>query len=93
MLRGWDEGYAIPSLGLFVSPDHQGKGVGKAIMNHLTDVAFERGCDQIRLTVDAANERAVALYKAQDYHVDTEQSDDDRFVMYRQLESAISTDR
>ena len=72
MLRGWDEGYEVPSLGLFVSPDHQGKGVGKAIMNHLTKVAVERGCQQIRLTVDADNERAVALYMAQLYERDIE---------------------
>ena len=92
MLRGWDEGYSIPSLGLFVSPQHQGKGVGKAIMKHLTEVAIQRDCPRIRLTVDVANERAVALYKAQNYEVDSEQSDGERFVMYRQLESVISSD-
>jgi len=92
MLRGWDEGYSIPSLGLFVSPHHQGKGVGKAIMNHLTAVAIERNCERIRLTVDAVNERAVSLYKAQHYEVDAEQSDKDRFVMYRRLESVIASD-
>lgn len=93
MLRGWDEGYSIPSLGLFVSSEHQGKGVGKAIMNHLTAVAIERDCERIRLTVDAVNEKAVALYKAQNYEVDNEQSDGERLVMYRQLETAIGSDR
>jgi len=93
MLRGWDEGYAIPSLGLFVSPAHQGKGIGKAIMNHLTETSIERSCEKIRLTVDAVNEKAVALYKAQQYEIDSEQSDEDRFVMYRQLETNVGSRR
>lgn len=92
MLRGWDEGYAIPSLGLFVSPTQQGKGIGKAIMKHLTETATQRGCERIRLTVDAINEKAVALYKAQNYKVDTEQSDSERFVMYRNLGSVVASD-
>lgn len=93
MLRGWDEGYEIPSLGLFVSPNFQGFGVGKAIMNHLTSLAMSRSCDRIRLTVDTVNERAVNLYKAQNYEIDAAQSDRDRLVMYRKLKTTATADR
>ncbi len=89
MLRGWDEGFAIPSLGVFVAPDFQGKGIGSRLMNHLTNVASERGCERIRLTVDRINKRAVALYEAQSYEIDPDQSDSGRFVMYRNLPSTV----
>ena len=48
MLRGWDEGYEVPSFGVLVDRDHQGRGIaaaatGKAIeFNGATDgLVFE----------------------------------------------------
>ena len=62
ILRGWDEGYAIPSLGISVHPDAQGVGIGKTMMHYLHSVARVRGVDTIRLRVHVDNTRAIKLY-------------------------------
>jgi len=67
MLRGWDEGYEVPSLGIAVHPALQGKGLGKAIMQHLHDEARRRGSAKIRLRVRQGNDRAIGLYRELGY--------------------------
>ena len=62
MLRGWDEGYAEPSLCLAVAPAFQGRGLGRALSLHLHAVARERGASSVRLKVYTANAGARALY-------------------------------
>jgi ribosomal protein S18 acetylase RimI-like enzyme len=67
MLRGWHEGYAIPSLGLAVARDSEGRGFGRAMMAELERLARERGAREIRLRVHPANERARRLYEGCGY--------------------------
>ena len=67
MLRGWDEGYAIPSLGVVVHPDLQGQGLGRRLMENLQTVAMERGASKIRLRVSPENHGAVKLYRSLGY--------------------------
>lgn len=62
MLRGWDEGYAEPSLGLAVAPAFQDRGLGRALSLHLHAVARERGASSVRLKVYTANAGARSLY-------------------------------
>ena len=63
MLRGWDEGYERPSLGIAVDSSERGKGLSKHLMAHLHDVARKRGAKQMRLRVKKNNERAIRLYE------------------------------
>jgi ribosomal protein S18 acetylase RimI-like enzyme len=67
MLRGWDAGYAIPSLGIAVRPSHQGSALGRTMMHFLHAAAQARGATQIRLTVDSANVNARQLYHSLGY--------------------------
>ena len=67
MLRGWDEGYQIPSLGLAIHPSARGQGLGKILMDILHLLALRRGADKVRLRVRANNERALHLYKSLGY--------------------------
>lgn len=78
MLRGWDEGYAIPSLGIATSPRHTGRGLGRLMMDHLHEVARERGASQVRLTVNKENNVAERLYRKLGY--DFEELDDQHLV-------------
>ena len=43
MLRGWDEGFEIPSLGIYIPKMHRGKGLGRKFMRFLHYVADARG--------------------------------------------------
>lgn len=67
MLRGWDEGYEVPSLGIAVDPGWQRRGIGRRMMQQLHEIARERGATQIRLKVYRQNERAVSMYRALGY--------------------------
>jgi ribosomal-protein-alanine N-acetyltransferase len=67
MLRGWDEGYQIPSLGLAIHPSARGQGLGKMFMDFLHLLASRRGADKVRLRVRANNEKALNLYKILGY--------------------------
>ncbi len=67
MLRGWVEGYAVPSLGIAVGPDDRGRGVARALMRHLHGVAADRGATTIRLKVYRTNAAAVRLYESLGY--------------------------
>ncbi|MFM7135852.1 MAG: GNAT family N-acetyltransferase [Planctomycetota bacterium] len=62
MLRGWEEGYAIPSLGIAVAASNRGQGHGERIMHFLHGRAARRRANQVRLTVEAENQPARALY-------------------------------
>jgi ribosomal protein S18 acetylase RimI-like enzyme len=70
MLRGWDEGFLIPSLGIAVHPKVRGTGLARAFMLFLHQAARQKGADQIRLKVYPENEKAVGLYKDLGYVFD-----------------------
>ena len=67
LLRGWDEGFAIPSLGIAVHPDARGTGLGKLMMDFLHLAAARRGASKVRLRVQMGNARAISLYEALGY--------------------------
>lgn len=62
MLRGWDEGYEVPSLGIYVAPQARRTGAATRLMLELHDLARARGAGRIRLKVYPDNEAAVRLY-------------------------------
>lgn len=63
MLRGWDEGFEIPSLGIAIHPLARGVGIGRALMHILHVSAKRRGATKIRLRVKSGNTRAAKLYE------------------------------
>ena len=67
MLRGWDEGYRIPALGIAVRDGYRDQGLGRQMMHALHDVVRERGGHQVRLRVAAGNARARHLYDSLGY--------------------------
>lgn len=67
MLRGWDEGYAVPSLGIALDPSTRGQGNSRILMNFLHDTAKKRGATKIRLKVNSNNRPAIELYRSLGY--------------------------
>lgn len=62
MLRGFDEGYEIPSFGVFVDHASQGEGIGRRLTNWTIEQARMKGCQAVRLSVYSDNSVARRLY-------------------------------
>jgi ribosomal protein S18 acetylase RimI-like enzyme len=67
LLRGWDEGYRTPSLGVALSPEMRGRGLALAFMKELHELARSRGASSLRLKVYPENRSAVRLYERVGY--------------------------
>jgi GNAT superfamily N-acetyltransferase len=48
---------------LFVSPEFRGKGIGKALMAYLSEVAIEKGCGRFEWLVLDWNRSAIEFYQ------------------------------
>jgi len=62
MLRGWDEGYSVPSFGVCTHPALRDVGLGQALLAHAVAECQAAGASKLRLTVFKNNERAVHVY-------------------------------
>ena len=49
---------------LYVSPEHRGRGFGKALLVHLAGLAVERGCGRFEWNVLDWNEPAIRFYES-----------------------------
>jgi ribosomal protein S18 acetylase RimI-like enzyme len=49
---------------MWVAPDARGAGVGRALLDAITDWARDRGCDRLVLSVTETNEIARRAYGA-----------------------------
>jgi RimJ/RimL family protein N-acetyltransferase len=67
LLRGWDEGYSIPSLGIYLSEKVRGKGIGFKFLSSLHEMALNNGAKKVMLKVLHENEQAKKLYEKAGY--------------------------
>ena len=87
MLRGWDEGYDVPSMGVLVTKDMRGKGIGGQLITQLLKMAKERRSKQVRLSVYEDNKRAMNLYRKHGF-VETEKQEIShriKWIMYHNV--------
>lgn len=85
MLRGEDEGYEIPTLGICIDPVYQGRGLGTLFINFLHSVAKFNGNSQVRIGVMKTNPRAKKLYENIGYEFTEEK--EDRWYGYIELDN------
>ena len=74
MLRGWDEGFAIPSLGIAIHPNFRNRGLSKKFMKFLHDQAKAKGAAKVRLKVYLDNTGARHLYESLGYSFTDEEN-------------------
>ncbi len=67
ILRGWDEGYDVPSIGLCVLKKYQGMGLGRLLLNFLEVVSRLSGSSKTMLKVKKDNSAAKGLYESERY--------------------------
>lgn len=75
LLRGWDEGYDIPSLGIALHPSVHGQGLGRAFMYFLHAAARQRGALKVRIKVYSDNLPGVNLYVSLGYIFQADEED------------------
>jgi ribosomal-protein-alanine N-acetyltransferase len=62
MLRGWDEGFSIPSFGILVDQHWQNRGIGREMTEFAISEALRMNCKMLRLSVYKSNSKASKLY-------------------------------
>lgn len=67
MLRGWDEGYAVPSFGVAVAVDRRGAGIGRDLLRWAIAAAGERGAERMILKVHVTNVGARHVYETEGF--------------------------
>lgn len=67
MLRGWDEGYEIPSFGVYVAKQRRGHGLGGLLLDYAIRLAGEAGAPEVMLKVYAGNATARQLYEGRGF--------------------------
>jgi len=93
MLRGWNEGFDVPSLGILIDRSNTQHGIGRRLMEFTLTEARKKGCQSVRLSVHASNKRAVSLYSSLGFVEITRESvhvfgePDVKIVMTKALES------
>jgi ribosomal-protein-alanine N-acetyltransferase len=70
LLRGWDQGFEVPSLGIAVDHSWRGTGLADMLMEWLHSAARARGSTQVRLRVNTTNPAARRLYMRFGYRFD-----------------------
>jgi ribosomal protein S18 acetylase RimI-like enzyme len=63
MLRGFEEGYAIPSFGILIDHRYHNIGLGRHLLALTVDQAKEMGCQKVRLSVYGINQAGYKIYK------------------------------
>jgi [ribosomal protein S18]-alanine N-acetyltransferase len=67
MLRGWDEGFEVPSLAICIKNEFRGMGYGRVFVSFLHSAAKLRKASRVRLKVYKNNIRAKKLYSELGY--------------------------
>ena len=62
MLRGWDEGYDVPSFGIVIDHHAHNRGLGGRLTAFTVDAARALDAPSVRLTVFASNGPGVHVY-------------------------------
>ncbi|HSS81236.1 MAG TPA: GNAT family N-acetyltransferase [Gaiellaceae bacterium] len=91
MLRGWNEGFDVPSFGIVVDHGSFGQGIGSLLTDFTLDRAPWLGSERVRLSVYASNERARRMYLSRGFEeierepVTHNGSADERILMLKEL--------
>lgn len=87
LLRGWNEGYAIPSLGIAISPNARGQGLATMLMQFLHAAANRNGATKVRLRVLKQNKKARSLYSAMGYQFEDDDCNEQFLVGFKQIDN------
>jgi ribosomal protein S18 acetylase RimI-like enzyme len=93
MLRGWEEGYIVPSFGILVHHKFTNLGYGKILTNFTLDQALNLNCKKVRLTVYKSNFVAIHIYRSLGFseisheHLNLDGVQEIKIIMEKELNS------
>jgi ribosomal protein S18 acetylase RimI-like enzyme len=93
MLRGWDEGFEVPTFGVFVDRHHHGSGIGSRLTDFTVNQARALASPCVRLSVYGTNKRAYSMYERRGFReqsralIERRDGPDERVVMVLELAS------
>ncbi len=93
MLRGWDEGFDVPSFGIVVDRRHHGQGLGSQLTDFTIAEAARLGTERVRLSVYGDNPVARGMYESRGFEVTSQDPvthdgrSTERLVMVKELGS------
>jgi GNAT superfamily N-acetyltransferase len=61
----WRGHHGIRLEDLYVTPAYRGKGIGKALLRHVAQIALDEGCPRLEWDVLAWNQPAIDFYHSQ----------------------------
>jgi RimJ/RimL family protein N-acetyltransferase len=64
MLRGFDQGYATPAYGVWISQRYSRMGLARLTLEHAVTQCRQLGCKNLMLKVHPDNTRAKRIYEA-----------------------------
>ena len=67
LLRGWDQGHDVPSLGIAVHPEARGTGLARSFMIYLHAAARQRKSPRVRIKAHPGNAAARRLCESLGY--------------------------
>jgi RimJ/RimL family protein N-acetyltransferase len=67
MLRGWDEGYGVPSFGVAVGAPYRGRGIATSLLRYAIQRAREVGANSVMLKVNVDNPAARPIYESEGF--------------------------
>lgn len=70
LMRGWDEGFEVPSIGLCLLPEQKGRGLGRRLLEYLLAHCRQQGAPKAILKVRPENAAAIRLYETTGFEID-----------------------
>jgi ribosomal-protein-alanine N-acetyltransferase len=84
LLRGYDEGFQIPSFGLLIDQAYWKQGIGKKLTQWTIDWADSTNTPSVRLTVEQENKSAIKIYRSLGFEITgTKANSENSLVMRR----------
>lgn len=85
MIRGFDEGFDIPSYGVWIHPNYNGKGLAKLSLNYTLSLLKLQNKKKVMLKVHPSNLVAKKLYEASGFYLSHTDEKNKNLVYYREL--------
>jgi RimJ/RimL family protein N-acetyltransferase len=85
LLRGWDEGYAVPTFGLVVARDHRGREVLTVALEAARLIARMHGATRMMCKVHPDNRAATKAALRLGFRPDREEAETGNLVYYLEL--------